>query len=374
MQSANTPQTTDRPNASDRPATLSLHCVNTANFPQILNQLGLSLVVSTYQAGKVILIRADGDSLNAHFRPFSRPMGLVANLTRMAVGTKNAVVELYNMPAVGQKLEPKGKHDACYIPRNRHVTGDIDVHEMAWGGDDLWVVNTAFSCLCTLEPAYSFTPHWRPPFISALAPDDRCHLNGLAMVDDRPRYVTALGTSDSPQGWRTTKATGGVLLDVPSGGEVCRGLSMPHSPRWYADRLWVLESGQGSLATVDLATGAVETVVQFPGFTRGLAFYGNLAFVGLSQVRETAIFGELPLTQRLTERTCGVWVVQIQTGETIAFLRFESGVEEVFAVEVLPQIRFPEILEEDQEQLSTSFALPDAALKEVAAKHGLGTD
>ena len=349
-----------------KPSTLSLHCVNTANLPQILQKLGISLVVTTYQAGKVILVRADGDTLNAHFRQFARPMGLDVNLTRMAIGTKNAIVELYNMPAVGQKLEPLGKHDACYIPRNVHFTGDIDIHELAWAGDQLWLVNTAFSCLCTLDPAYSFSPQWRPPFISSLSPSDRCHLNGLAIVADQPRYVTALGTQDTAQGWRETKASGGIIMDIQTNEILAPGLSMPHSPRWYRDRLWFLESGRGSLATLDPNSGQVTTVAEFPGFTRGLSFWGEFAFVGLSQVRESAIFGGLPLTERLTERTCGVWVVHWPTGETVAFLRFESGVEEVFAVGVMSQIQFPEILELEEDRISSSFALPDEALKDVA--------
>lgn len=345
--------------------TLPLHCVNTSNFASILQQLEVSLVVTTYQAGKVILVRADGNSINAHFRQFPRPMGLDVNRSRMAIGTKNAVVELYNMPAVAQKLNPIGKHDACYIPRNIHFTGDIDVHELAWAGDRLWLVNTAFSCLCTLDSAYSFSPQWRPPFISALSPGDRCHLNGLAIVQDQPRYITALGTQNTPQGWRDTKADGGIIMDIHTNEILAHSLSMPHSPRWHGDRLWFLESGRGSLATLDLHNGQIITVAEFPGFTRGLAFWGEIAFVGLSQVRESRTFGGLPLTERLTERTCGVWLVHWPTGQTIAFLRFESGVEEVFAVGILPHIQFPEILELDAEQVSSSFALSDAALQEV---------
>lgn len=343
-----------------------LQCVNTSNFPHLLRQWGISLVVTTYQAGKVILLRADGDTLNAHFRQFQRPMGLDINPTRMAVGTSGAVVELYNMPALGQKIEPLGKHDACYVPRNIHYTGDIDIHELAWGAEGLWVVNTAFSCLCTLDPAYSFSPQWWPPFISALSPDDRCHLNGLAMVHDRPRYVTTLGTTDTPQGWRANRIQGGAVVDVATGKLVCQGLSMPHSPRWYGDRLWILESGQGTLSQVDLQTGRAIAVAHLPGFTRGLAFYGRFAFVGLSHVRESKIFGGLPLEKRLEEVTCGVWVVDWMTGEIVAFLRFESGVEEVFAVAVLPQVRFPELLEETDDRIASSFALPDEALSWVA--------
>jgi uncharacterized protein (TIGR03032 family) len=221
-----------------------------------------------------------------------------------------------------------------------------------------------------LAPDCSFVPRWRPPFISKLAMEDRCHLNGLAMRDDRVRYVTALGTQDTAAGWRETKATGGILMDVPSNAIISRGLSMPHSPRWYGDRLWVCESGGGTLSLVDEATGRLQHVAMLPGFTRGLDFFGPYAFIGLSQVRESAVFSGIPITDRLKpeERSCGLWVVDVRNGETIAFLRFDSGVQEVFAVQVLPNQLFPEILTEgvNDELLENSFVLPEAALRDVA--------
>ncbi len=353
----------DSPNLPDTEALRSVH---TSNLPAIFEQLGISLVVSTYQAGKVILVRSDGGALNTHFRTFTKPMGIAADHARLTIGGSNTVWYYRNVPAVAPKLEPLGKHDACYLPRRIHVTGDIDIHEMAYDNqDELWVVNTRFCCLCTLDAAHSFNPRWRPPFVTALAPQDRCHLNGLAMLDGRPKYVTALGVTDTAGGWRENKANGGILMDIETNEILLRGLSMPHSPRMYQDKLWVLESGQGSLAEVDLETRTWRTVAQLPGFTRGIDFIGPLAFIGLSQVREKAVFSGIPLVQRLKERTCGVWVVHIETGETLGFLRFEAGVQEIFSVQILQNARFPEIMEWDDERLSHSYVLPDEALAEV---------
>lgn len=344
----------------------ALRSVHTSNLPQLFEQLQISLVVSTYQAGKVILVRADKGVLNTHFRTFAKPMGIAADRTRLTVGGTNTVWYYRNLPAVAQKLEPPGKHDACYLPRRIHVTGDIDIHELAWDGtDELWVVNTRFCCLCTLDADHSFYPRWRPPFVSALAPEDRCHLNGLGMVEGKPKYVTALGETDTPGGWRANKANGGILMDIDTSEILLRGLSMPHSPRWYQGKLWVLESGQGGLAVVDLQRGTWQTVAQVPGFTRGIDFYGPLAFIGLSQVRETATFSGIPLVERLKERICGVWVVHIETGQTVGFLRFETGVQEIFAVQVLQGTRFPELLEWTDERLAHSYVLPDDALAQV---------
>lgn len=341
-----------------------LRSVHTTNFADILNQLGTSLAVSTYQAGKLIVLRADGGVINTHFRIFPKPMGLAADHEKLAIGSTLQIWELRNIPAVAAKIEPPGKHDACYMPRRNFITGDIDIHEMGYADQELWFVNTRFSCLCTLEPSCSFVPRWRPPFISGYDLSDRCHLNGLAIVDDQPRYVTALGATDTPAGWRKNKAGGGILMDITTNEFIAQGLSMPHSPRWYDGKLWVLESGKGSLSTVDLETGTVTSVAILPGFTRGLSFWNRLAFVGLSQVRETAVFSGLPITEQ-TERNCGVWVVHIDTGEIIAFLKFEDAVQEIFAVEVLPGIRFPEIVDWNEELLGSSYVLPDEAVKEV---------
>jgi uncharacterized protein (TIGR03032 family) len=358
---------TPEPAAAPAPPT-SLRAVHTPNFPALLRRLGASLLVTTYQAGKLVMVRDEGDHLNTHFRAFQAPMGLALHGDRLAIGASMQIWEFVDVPAVTSKLEPPGRHDACFLPRSSHITGNVQIHEMAWGsGEELWFVNTRFSCLCTLDRSASFTPRWRPPFVTALEPTDRCHLNGLGMVDGRPRYVTALGQTDAPAGWRPEKATGGIVMDVDSGEVIAHGLSMPHSPRWYGGRLWVCESGVGTLGYLDPRTGRYEPVADTPGFTRGLDFVGDLAFVGLSQVRESAVFSGIPITERLTaeQRTCGVCVIDLVRGEAIALLRFEEGVQEVFAVQLLPGRRYPELINDDAKLMENSFVVPDAALVDV---------
>lgn len=354
------------PRALPSPAAV-FRSVFSASFPDLLRRLGISLVVTTYQSGRLILLRAENaTTLNTHFRMFNSPMGVAVGNGRMAIGTAHEVWDYRNMPAVAAKIEPAGKHDACYVPRKIHVTGDIRIHEIAYAAGELWLVNTRFSALCTLDADSTFVPRWRPPFLSRLAAEDRCHLNGMAIVDDRVRYMTALGTTDLAGGWRANKASGGVLLDVDSGEIVLRGLSMPHSPRMAGGRFFVLESGKGTLATADLATGRVETIAELPGFTRGLAFAGPFAFVGLSQVRESNVFGGIPLTARVAERQCGVYAVDLRNGQIAAFLRFEGDVREIFDVQVLHGIHYPELLELSSPFVATSFSVPDEALPEFA--------
>lgn len=350
----------------------ALRSVHTSNLPQIFAEGNFSLMATTYQAGKLVILRNDKSVLNTHFRNFHKPMGLAIQGGKLAIGCNIDVWEFHNVPAVCSRLDQTEEykdldftHDGCFLPRRCHTTGDMQIHEMAWVDDELWFVNTAFSCLATRSELNSFEPRWRPKFIRKLLPGDNCHLNGLALRDGRVRYVTALGESDEPGGWRENKRDGGILIDVDSHEVIARGLSMPHSPRWYRDRLWLLESGKGSIGTVDLNTGRYQEVAQLPGFTRGLTFLGPLAFVGLSQVRESAVFSGIPLVERLEERTCGVWVINIETGRTVAFCRFEEAVQEIFAVEAVHGCRFPDLVNHDPELIGRSYVLGDEALADV---------
>lgn len=335
-----------------------LRSTSTASFSELLQGLGATVVMTTYQSGYLVLARAQQAGVNTHFRRLPRPMGTAYRDGLLTVGTKSEIVTFANVPDVAPTLPPAGKHDAAFFPRHTLHTGDIRVHDLAWAQGQLWAVATKFSCLATFDGRHSFVPRWRPPFITKLAAEDRCHLNGMAVVDDRVKYVTMLGTSDTAGGWRETKEHGGLIMDVETNDVVVGGLSMPHSPTWHRDQLWFLESGEGALSRVDVATGRVEKIAEVPGFTRGLAFAGRYAFIGLSEVREANTFGGLPLTARLEERECGVWVVDLESGSTVAWLRFDAAVQEIYDVSLLPGIRWPEIFDVGSEQAANVFMLP----------------
>jgi uncharacterized protein (TIGR03032 family) len=186
-----------RQGADADPAYREVRYEHSRNLPSVLEHLGVSLLVSTYQAGKLFVVGAHQGELALSFHNFEKAMGMAVKHDRIAVGTRDQVWSLRSTPAIAPRLEPRGRYDGCFLARNAHFTGDIQAHELAWAGDELWVVNTSFSCLCTLHEDYSFVPRWRPPFITGLAAEDRCHLNGLALSEGRPQYVTALGETDT---------------------------------------------------------------------------------------------------------------------------------------------------------------------------------
>ncbi|HUT93241.1 MAG TPA: TIGR03032 family protein [Thermoguttaceae bacterium] len=333
------PDVNDPSPAASGPADREVRYEHSRNIAPLLSRLRASLLVSTYQAGKLVVVGARQDTLSLAFHNFERPMGVAAKRGSIAVAGRNQDWFLRNKPHIAPRLDPAGTFDACYLTQSSQMTGQIQAHEMGWAGEELWVVNTLFSCLSTLHPNYSFVPRWRPPFISSLAPEDRCHLNGLAMAEGKPKYVTAMSETDTAAGWRPNKAKTGCLIDVDSGRTVARGFAMPHSPRVHRGKVWLLDSGRGQLVRVDPADGRAETVAQLPGYTRGLAFCDQLALIGLSRIRETSTFGGVPIAEDREKLKCGVAVVDLETGRTVATLEFKSGVEEIFDVGVLPGAR-----------------------------------
>ena len=339
---------------------------HTLSLAKILGSAKASLVISTYKSGQLILVRAEKDEpkLNTSFKRFHRPMGVAARGSRLSVGTSDSIINYTHQPGLKAHIDPSNNPDRIFALRSMTHTGDIAIHEMDFDADgDLWFVNTKFSCLSKQQLNFSFSCEWKPEWITDLAAEDRCHLNGLAMVDGKPKYVTALSQTNTPAGWREHKGSSGVLIDIDTNRLVATNLSMPHSPRWYQNKLWVLESGKGSLATVDIESGSVETVIELPGFTRGLAFLGPYAFVGLSQVRET-IFKELPLTNSEKERNCGVWAIDLRTKKIAGFIKFEGAIQELFDVQLLPNTTWPMFLEGKRET-ANSFVLDTETLKMV---------
>ncbi|MCU0537175.1 MAG: TIGR03032 family protein [Hydrococcus sp. Prado102] len=269
--------------------------INTSRqFSAWLAEQNLSLAFTTYQAGKLFFIglQASG-KLSVFERTFERCMGLWAEDSTLYM---NSLYQLWRFENVLEPGQTHNGYDRLYVPQVSYVTGDLDGHDLALTDtQEIVFVNTLFSCLATTSDRESFIPLWQPSFITKLAAEDRCHLNGLAMRDGQPKYVTAVSTSDVADGWREKRRNGGCAIDVESNEIIATGLSMPHSPRWYKNKLWLLNSGTGEFGYVDSMKGTFEPVTFCPGYLRGLAFWGDFAVVGLSKPRHNKTFSDLAL-------------------------------------------------------------------------------
>ena len=337
-------------------------------FTSWLASQNLSLVFTTYQAGKVFFIglRQNGE-LSVFERTFERCMGLYAHNSSLYMSSLYQLWRLENALEPGQIADG---YDAVYVPQVGYITGDLDIHDVVLvepaqppklRGDQqvepqfpslnngrlggVVFVNTLFSCLATISETKSFVPFWKPPFISKLAAEDRCHLNGLAVRDGQPRYVTAVSQSDVADGWRDKRKDGGCVMDISTNQAIATGLSMPHSPRWYKDKLWLLNSGRGEFGYLDLERGVFEAVAFCPGYLRGLSFCGDFAVVGISKPRHNKTFSGLALDEQLqakqAQARCGLLVIDLRSGDIVHSLRIEGVVEELYDVQVLPGVRQP---------------------------------
>jgi uncharacterized protein (TIGR03032 family) len=330
------------------PTQLTVDVTNTYAFNDWLSEQGISLALTTYQTGTLFFIGLNRDrSLAVNEINLKRCMGLWSDSSqRLYVSSLYQLWRLENILQPGQVYQ---NNDRLYVPQVGWTTGDLDTHDIAVEANGRIVfVNTRFSCLATVSASHNFVPLWQPSFISDLAAEDRCHLNGLALRDGRAAFVTALCQGDTPHAWREHKRDGGVVIDVQSGETVLTGLSMPHSPRWYRDTLWLLESGTGHFGRVDSANGRFEPLVFCPGYLRGLTFYGDYALIGSSLPREQSGFFGLPLDDELKKRgmqpRCGLFVVDLRSGRIEHEVEISGAVQELYDVAVLPGVRRPRAL------------------------------
>ncbi|WP_231728083.1 TIGR03032 family protein [Sphingopyxis sp. H050] len=304
----------------------------------------ISLAFTSYQTGQLIVAGVGPDMrMSFNQQNYARATGLCYDRGRLLVGSMFQIWRLENMLRPGQYAN--NAFDMALVPRTAHTVGYVDTHELAFDADDRIVfVNSRYSCLATIDEVHSFRPIWKPRFISALAPEDRCHLNGMAMHHGRPRFVTMAALADEKDGWRTARMGGGVVMDVASGEVVVRGLTMPHSPRLHDGALWFLDSGRGFIVRTDLAGGHQEDVAFCPGFLRGLVFHEDFAVVTVSLGREGK-FKDLAVQTGLEDRKldaqCGVLIIDTRTGQTVHSILLGGAFTEMFDVAILPGVRNP---------------------------------
>jgi uncharacterized protein (TIGR03032 family) len=340
-------------------------------FPDWLAAQNCSLGLTTYQAGRLILIgRKPDGSLRAHERLIEGCKGLWTDGHSLWASSIHTLWRFQN--GLRDSKQTHAGVDRIFVPREARVTGKIDIHEIAMGapaqfggavGPAPIFISSAFNCLATISGSASFQALWRPPFIASRQGGDCCHLNGLAMDGTRAAFVSMTSTSGVFNGWREDRQDGGVIMDLVTNAAVATGLSMPHSPRIYDGKLWVLNSGHGTLCTVDQSNGIVTPVAQCPGFARGLGFIGRHAVIGTSLPRRNAIFEGLPLDAQLTKAgtspVCGLQIVDIDSGQTVHWLRFEHTIEELFDIAIMPGVRQPEAIGLQGENIETYVSVEE---------------
>ncbi|SNS80704.1 TIGR03032 family protein [Ekhidna lutea] len=339
MDLSNNPQS--KPFAEENPFVYQ----HSKSFAQILFALKSSLVLSTYQTGKVVMFSPKSEEKLIQLpRNFRKPMGVASHGKHLAVACIDEIILTHRSQNAAKTYPNKpDTYDAIYLPRSTHYTGVVDTHDICYGKEGLWAVITQFSCIAQLDSRFSFLPRWKPKFISEIMPGDRCHLNGMTLKDGVPKYVTALGKSDKPGGWRDHKLDGGILMDVDTNETLIDGLAMPHSPRLIGDEIYYLQSALGELWKYHIPTKTNKRICEVPGFARGMSFYQNFLFIGLSKIREDSKdFGKMPVASK--NPIAGVAIVNLMTKQVEGLLEYKDAVKELYDVHILPGIMRPNIL------------------------------
>jgi uncharacterized protein (TIGR03032 family) len=392
----------------------------TANIPSLLQALNITIALTSYQAQRLVLIRSTADSIDVDFTHFPRPMGLAVKNDSIVLGTFNEIVRLQREDVLVEQMkkpllkmeddstvkkiadeeeqlanqramqnealpdalkpteeelkafeeksaawkeyqeklyEPVNEQvDACFIARSSHYSGMINIHDVAWGNEGLWVVNSTFSCLCTINPNFSFVPKWKPHFIDELSPHDLCHLNGMAMKDGEPAYVTSFSTHNEVNAWRESLETNqGTLMCVKTNRILLEGLDLPHSPRCYRDKVYFCESSKGLVSSYDPETGERTTVAELPGFTRGMAFYGSLMFVGLSRLRKSSVVMAKSALEKYEQTYSGIWIINLEDNNEVGKIVFDGSFSQIYDVGIIEESCFPEIIQPDHPRMRNHF-------------------
>ena len=344
----------------------SLQC--NPELAEFFYKMKITVALSTYQAGKVVFISATSpDKLVQLPRNFDTPMGIALDKNRLAIATVDEVVQFTNEPTASVGYDSKKEYDAFFVPTASFHTGRVHMHDIEFGEGGIYGVNTNFSMLGLINGEYSFLPIWKPPFIEHVNSQDQCHLNGMAMQDGKPKYVTILGISHQAGGWRKNKLNGGILMDVQTNEIILRNLQMPHSPRLHNGKLYLLQSASGTLSEVNLETKTIEVIKNLKGFVRGMSLHGDYAFIGLSKIRETSTaFWDMPIAQY--KNRSGFVVVHLPTKAIIGEVTYENSVDEVYDIRVLPDTIRPNILSNLDEGAKRVIVYPNVAFWQQEVK------
>lgn len=339
-------------------------CTYSAQVPELLLKLNCSLAISTYQAGKLIFLSPKDDTALVQLpRTFDKPMGfsLNKNRTKLALACKDQVI-VFSANDDLAKHYPKSPHtyDTMFLPRLTYHTGALDIHDLQFGDNDsLYAVNTLFSCLVRIDADYNFVPFWAPPQITELVSEDRCHLNGMAFKNGKPKYASAFGLGNSFQSWRDTVTTAGVIFDVETNQVVVNNLPMPHSPKVYNNELYVLLSATGELAKINVNSGKYDVVTKIEGFVRGMSLYKDYLFIGTSKLRKnSSTFAKLAFAEKANK--CSIVVVHLPTGSIAGNITYTTSVDEIYDIHVIPDKIRPNILNTTTDDYKGALSIPGA--------------
>ena len=339
-------------------------CTYSPHVPEILQKLNCTIAITTYQAGKLVLISANDENTLVQLpRTFDKPMGIAEDKAndKIAIACKDEIIVLANSKDLAKyyPISP-GKYDALYMPRVTYHTGALDIHDLNFGeNNELYAVNTLFSCIVKINDDYNFTPYWKPNFIDSIGSEDRCHLNGMAMLNGKPKYATAFNKGNTFQSWRENVTKTGIIIDIETNEIILENLGMPHSPRIYNGHLYTLLSATGELIKVNPENHSYEVILKIDGFVRGMDLHKDYLFIGLSKLRKnSSTFAELDFAEKANE--AAIMIVHLPTASVAGKITYTSSLDEIYDVHILGEKSRPNVMNTIRPEYKTGLMIPDS--------------
>ncbi|WP_462157484.1 TIGR03032 family protein [Pseudoalteromonas sp. GB56] len=311
---------------------MSFEFTYSKNIPELMRRLNISVMFTTYQADRVVLLNSSDSGLKCLVRYFPRPMGIALNDDLLAIAMKDQVTTFKQSSKLAFEYPNKpGQYDSIFFPLSVHFTGKIDAHDVSFSNEGLVVVSTAYNCISKVGGTFGFEPLWKPDFIDEVFPTDKCHLNGMA-IDENGELALATAFSETNVyfGWKQTNQNG-LLFDLRNNTVVCRDLQMPHSPRVFNGDIYLLESLAETLVRIDRETGMKEVLYKFTGFARGMNLIGKYAFIGISKFREESL-RNLSINIDNSNVVPSIVVFDLSKNTVIGEIQFHSDIEEIYDV------------------------------------------
>ena len=242
------------------------------------------------------------------------------------------------------------------VADNKTYNSSLNILGVCGIGNPLQII-LLFSSIIKLDENYSFNPVWTPPQIDKITSEDRCHLNGMAMLNGKPKYATAFNNGNTPQSWRDSITSSGVIYDIEKNKIICSGLPMPHTPRIFNDKLYVLLSATGELVKIDTDNGTYDVIVKIGGFVRGMSLHKDYLFIGLSKLRKnSSTFGKLDFAKHANQ--AGIVIVHLPTKSIAGKINYLNSLDEIYDIHILKDKKRPNILNTLNDDYKDGLTLP----------------
>ncbi len=320
------------------------------SFISLLQKQKISLLISREYENILIMLTASKGKLTQSFFPLAHPSGIAVHPSAKqfyvaSTRNPNRIVEFSRASSEHKRIEsPESKVEGKWMPsRVKFYPGATYLHDLAFMGEDLYANSVGFNGVFKVnlsipeqEPIL-----WCPPSLNNAGVADMSanylQLNSIA-AGKTLQESCFTASCEKPQSFRPGhkkfKVDGkGVVFDSSSGKVIAKGLTRPHSARWYNDKLWLCNSGYGEVGYVE--GERLKVVAKLPGWTRGLHFSKDILFVGISKILPG--FEHYAPGITAGKELCAVYALSPHTGQILGDIVFPSG-NQIFGIESLPEI------------------------------------